>query len=433
MKHELKQDLRHDWRAIRINAAAFVKWLMFACIVGSITGVVGTAFHYAIDWATQFRGEHGWMLFFLPLAGLVIVASYRLTGMSDDKGTEFVIGAVREGRVLRFRTAPLIFLGTVLTHLTGGSAGREGAALQLGGCLSGSLGRLLRLDDKDERIITMCGMAGGFSALFGTPLAAAVFAMEVESIGVMYYAALVPCVLSALIANVISGLFGVASTSFSLAFVPDLGAVTMLQAIGLGIVFGILANLFCKAMHVGGSLYQKIQNPYLRVLLGGVLVILLSLAVGTTDYNGAGMQVIAAALAGSAVPWAFALKIVFTVLTLGAGFKGGEIVPCFFVGATCGCAAAPLLGMDAGFGAALGMVAVFCGVTNSPMTSILLGYELFGGQGLSLLALCAAVSYLLSGYSGLYHAQKILYSKTEPVFLGRKSGDGSGPQDTQHR
>lgn len=419
----MKDELKHDLAAIRTNTAAFLKWLLFACLVGGVTGVVGTAFHYSIDWATQFRTAHWWMIFFLPLAGLVIVASYRVTKMQDDRGTEFVIGAVREGRVLRFRTAPLIFLGTVLTHLTGGSAGREGAALQLGGCLSGSLGRVLRLDDKDERIITMCGMAGGFSALFGTPLAAAVFAMEVESIGVMYYAALVPCVLSALIANVISGLFGVASTSFTLAAIPELSAISLLQAIGLGIVFGALASLFCRAMHIGGTLYKKIENPYLRIVVGGCIVALLSLLVRSGDYNGAGMSVISAALAGHAVPWAFALKIVFTVLTLGAGFKGGEIVPCFFVGATCGCVVAPLLGMDAGFGAALGLIAVFCGVTNSPMTSILLGYELFGGQGLALLAMCAAVSYLLSGYSGLYHEQKIIYSKTSPVFIGRKGGE----------
>ena len=275
----MKDELKHDLAAIRTNTATFLKWLLFACLVGGVTGVVGTAFHYSIDWVTQFRTAHRWMIFLLPLAGLVIVASYRVTKMQDDRGTEFVIGAVREGRVLRFRTAPLIFLGTVLTHLTGGSAGREGAALQLGGCLSGSLGRVLRLDDKDERIITMCGMAGGFSALFGTPLAAAVFAMEVESIGVMYYAALVPCVLSALIANVISSLFGVASTSFTLAAIPELSAISLLQAIGLGIVFGALASLFCRAMHIGGTLYKKIENPYLRIVVGGCIVALLSLLV----------------------------------------------------------------------------------------------------------------------------------------------------------
>ena len=415
--------LSHDLSAIKNNAAAFVKWLLFACLIGGIMGVVGSGFHYAIDWGTELRQAHRWLVCLLPVAGLVIVASYHVTRMEDDRGTEFVLASVREGKALRFRTAPLIFLGTVLTHLTGGSAGREGAALQLGGCISGSLGRVLRLDDKDERVITMCGMAAGFSALFGTPLSAAVFAMEVESIGVMYYAALVPCVLSALIADLISSLLGVTSTAYTLTAVPCFSPVVFLQVIGLGVLCGALASLFCRAMRLGGRLYGKLSNPYLRIALGGVLVAGLSLLEGSGDYNGAGMQVITAALAGSAVPWAFVLKILFTVLTLGAGFKGGEIVPCFFVGATFGCVVAPLMGMDAGFGAALGLVAVFCGVTNSPMTSILLGYELFGGQGVALMALCASVSYLLSGYSGLYKEQKIMYSKTSPVFIDRKSGD----------
>ena len=415
--------LSHDLSAIKNNAAAFVKWILFACLIGGVMGVVGSGFHYAIDWGTNLRQAHRWLVCLLPVAGLVIVASYHVTRMEDDRGTEFVLASVREGKALRFRTAPLIFVGTVLTHLTGGSAGREGAALQLGGCISGSLGRLLRLDDKDERVITMCGMAAGFSALFGTPLSAAVFAMEVESIGVMYYAALVPCVLSALIADLISSLLGVTSTAYTLETVPGFSPVVFLQVIGLGVLCGALASLFCRAMRLGGRLYGKLSNPYLRIVLGGVLVAGLSLLEGSGDYNGAGMQVISAALAGSAVPWAFVLKILFTVLTLGAGFKGGEIVPCFFVGATFGCVVAPLMGMDAGFGAALGLVAVFCGVTNSPMTSILLGYELFGGQGVALMALCAAVSYLLSGYSGLYKEQKIMYSKTSPVFIDRKSGD----------
>lgn len=415
--------LSHDLSAIKNNTAAFLKWLLFACLIGGIMGVVGSGFHYAIDWGTSLRQAHRWLVCLLPVAGLIIVASYHITRMEDDRGTEFVLTSVREGKPLRFRTAPLIFLGTVLTHLTGGSAGREGAALQLGGCISGSLGRIMKLDDKDERVITMCGMAAGFSALFGTPLSAAVFAMEVESIGVMYYAALVPCVLSALIADLISSLLGVASTSYTLSAVPGFSPVVFLQVIGLGVLCGALASLFCRAMRLGGKLYAKLSNPYLRIALGGVLVAGLSLLEGSGDYNGAGMQVISAALAGHAVPWAFVLKILFTVLTLGAGFKGGEIVPCFFVGATFGCVVAPLIGMNPGFGAALGLVAVFCGVTNSPMTSILLGYELFGGQGVALMALCAAVSYLLSGYSGLYKEQKILYSKTSPTFIDRKSGD----------
>jgi H+/Cl- antiporter ClcA len=397
----------------------FCKWLVFSAVIGVVVGVIGALFHHAIEWGTELRGEHGWLLYLLPVAGLVIVASYRITGMADDKGTEFILSSVRDNKPLRIRTAPLIFLGTVLTHLTGGSAGREGAALQLGGTISSTLGRLVKLDEKDERVITMCGMAAGFSALFGTPLAAAVFAMEVVSVGVMYYAAAVPCVLAALVAQMVAGVLQVTPTAFSLAAVPDLTPLSLVQIVALGAGCACVAVLFCWVMHKTPAVYGRItQNPYLRVALGGVVVVLLSLLVGR-DYNGAGMNIIEKALNGDAKPYAFLLKILLTAITLGAGFKGGEIVPAFFAGATFGCVVGAILGLPAGFAAAVGMVAVFCGVTNCPMTSILLAYELFGGVGLPLFALGCVVAYMLSGYSGLYHAQKIVYSKLRPEFVDR--------------
>lgn len=413
----LKEKLRH-WNAYGLTLA---KWLLFALVVGLTVGVAGALFHKAINWGTSFREGHGWVLFLLPLAGLLIVFAYRITGMSDDKGTEYIIGAVREGRILRIRTAPLIFFSTVLTHLTGGSAGREGAALQLGGSMSNFIGRLLHLDEKDDRIITMCGMAAGFSALFGTPLAAAVMSMEVVSVGVMYYSAIVPCIFSALIAQGVAVAMGIAPTAFVVSGVPELGPLVLLQLVGLGILCALVSILFCGLMHLAPKVYGKItENPYLRVLLGGVLVVGLSLLLGR-DYNGAGVGIIQNALDGEARPEAFVLKILFTALTLAAGFKGGEIVPAFFCGATFGCFYGALLGLPASFSAAVGLVAVFCGVTNCPLTSILLAYELFGGEGLPLYALTIAVSYMLSGYSGLYHAQKIVYSKLRPEFVNRET------------
>ena len=400
-------------------ALTLLKWLAFSLVVGITVGSIGALFHKTIDLATELRGEYPWILYFLPVAGLLIVWAYHVTGMSDDKGTEYIIGAVREGRRLRIRTAPLIFLGTVLTHLTGGSAGREGAALQLGGSISNFIGRLVHLDEKDDRIITMCGMAAGFSALFGTPLAAAVMAMEVVSVGVMYYSAIVPCVLSALIAQVVAGFVGVAPTVFSVSVVPNLEPLVMVQVVGFGVLCAMVSILFCTIMHLVPRGYDKItKNPYLRALLGGVIVLLLSLALGR-DYNGAGVDVIQNAIDGSARPEAFLLKVFFTALTLSAGFKGGEIVPAFFCGATFGCFYGALLGLPSSFAAAAGMTAVFCGVTNCPLTSILLSYELFGGEGLPLYALCCAVSYMLSGYSGLYHAQKIVYSKLRPEYINK--------------
>jgi H+/Cl- antiporter ClcA len=408
-------------KSIWENGTTLLTWIVFSCLIGVIVGVVGAAFHHAIDGVTQLRGTYPWLLYLLTVAGVVIVGSYQVTGMSDDRGTEFVVASVRDGKVLRIRTAPLIFLGTVLTHLCGGSSGREGAALQLGGCISSSMGKLLHLDGKDERVITMAGMAAGFSALFGTPLAAAVFAMELVSVGVMYYAAIVPCVLSALVAQLVAGKLGVTPTSFQLLSVPDLSALNLVRLVGLGILCALVAVLFCMIMHIMPKLYGLVtKQPYVKAILGGVVVVLLSLAVGT-DYNGAGMGVIAEAVAGNAKPEAFLIKIILTALTLAAGYKGGEIVPAFFAGATFGCLAGGLLGLSPSFGAAAGMVAVFCGVTNCPLTSILLAYELFGGEGVALFAVVIAVSYMLSGYWSLYGAQKIMYSKTKAEFIDRET------------
>jgi H+/Cl- antiporter ClcA len=422
-KETLKTDFPvKRWRkSIWENGTTFLKWLLFSCIIGLVVGAIGAGFHHAIEAVTELRGEYPWLLYLLPVAGLVIVASYHLTGMSDDKGTEFVVASVRDGKTLRIRTAPLIFLGTVLTHLCGGSSGREGAALQLGGCISSSIGKWMHLDGKDSRVITMAGMAAGFSALFGTPIAAAVFAMELVSVGVMYYAAIVPCVLSALIAQMVAGWMQVTPTSFQLLSVPEVSPLNLLRLLGLGVLCAVVAVLFCLLMHLSPKLYGRItKNPYLKALLGGVIVVLLSLVVGG-DYNGAGMPVIAQAVAGEARPEAFLIKIILTSLTLAAGYKGGEIVPAFFAGATFGCVAGGLLGLSPSFGAAAGMVAVFCGVTNCPLTSILLAYELFGGQGVALFALVIAVSYMLSGYWSLYSAQKIMYSKTKAEFVDRNT------------
>lgn len=405
------------------EGVAFFKWCLLSILVGLSVGVVGAGLHHAVEIATELRLEHPWLLYLLPLAGLIIVGLYRLCGMGKDKGTDFVLASVRDARVLKPQTVPLIFVATTLTHLCGGSAGREGAALQVGGVMAASLGRLLRLEEKDERMITMAGMAAGFSALFGTPLAAAVFALEVVSVGLLHYAAIVPCFLSALIANITANALGCGNTAFALVGAPALTPLTLVQVVVLGVLCAVLANFFCHAMEgVHHVFHARLHNPAVRVVTGGVLVILLTLVFGR-DYNGAGMPMIEKALAGSTVPWAFVLKILFTAITLSAGFKGGEIVPSFFVGATFGCLVSPLLGLHPGFGAAVGMVCVFCGVTNAPLASLLLAVELFGGVGLGLLAAAIAVSFLLSGDLGLYHEQHLIFSKVKPVFHHNSASD----------
>ena len=406
------------------EALTFLKWVLYACNIGLIVGAVAVAFHYGIDWAAQFRAHQPWVILFLPLGGVVIVLLYRWSGMERDRGTNLVLTAVREAEPIRLRTAPLIFLSTILTHLVGGSAGREGAALQIGGSIGHKLGCLLKLDDRDLHIITAAGMAAGFSALFGTPIGAAVFAMEVVSVGVMYYSAIIPCFLSAFLAKLVAGFFGISSPALAVQGVPELTFLSLLSLLALGGLCALVAILFCGAMQLGGLCYSKLTSRrWVRAALGGLVVVLLTLLSGTTDYNGAGMDVILRAVAGTAVPWAFLLKILFTVLTLRAGYKGGEIVPAFFIGATFGCVAGPLLGLSASFGAAAGMIAVFCGVTNCPLTSILLAYVLFAGVGMAPMTLTIAAAYMLSGYCGLYHEQLIMYSKTKSRFIRQNAGE----------
>ena len=393
------------------------KWLVLAVAVGLACGVIGTAFHMGVHEATLLRGEHPWLLWCLPLAGLVIVGLYKLT-KTEGQGTNAVIDQVHLGKGLPILLLPAIFLGTVLTHLCGGSAGREGAALQMGGTIGFHTGRLFRLDDKDLRIATLAGMAAFFSALFGTPLTAAIFSIVVISVGVMYHAAMFPCLTAALTAYGVSLLLGVEPTRFAVEM-PALAAGTMLRVGVLAVLCALVSVLFCGVMHTAEHLMEKyFPNPWVRVVAGGFAVIALTFLCGTTDYNGAGMDVVTAAVEqGTAHPAAFLLKLLFTAVTLAAGFKGGEVVPSFFVGATFGCVVGPLLGMPAGASAAIGLVAVFCGATNCPLASTLLSIELFGDAGLLYFALACVISYMLSGYSGLYSSQTILYSKLKAQYI----------------
>ena len=412
-----------DTKAIRtalrrwgLYVRTFIKWTAAAAVIGAACGLVGTLFHFGVHEVTAFRGTHPWVLYLLPLAGLVIVGFYKLTG-TDGLGTDDIIDAVHQGKLLPILLLPAIFFGTILTHLCGGSAGREGAALQMGGTIGQYLGRHFQLDDRDLRVATLAGMAAFFSALFGTPLAATVFAIMVISIGVIYHVALYPSLLAALVAYGVSIHLGVEPTRFAVS-VPEQTVGIFVRVALLGVLCALVSILFCQVMHGAGHLMKRIRNPWLRVVCGGAAIIVLTLIFGT-DYNGAGMEIVTAAVEQGtvAVPWAFLLKLIFTAITLAAGFKGGEVVPSFFVGATFGCAAAPLLGLPAGFGAAVGLAAVFCGVTNCPLASTLLAVELFGAEGLLYFALACCLSYMLSGYQGLYSSQTILYSKLKAQFI----------------
>ena len=396
---------------------AFFKWLAIAAVTGAVSGLVGSAFYASVASATALRETHGWLLWLLPAAGAAIALLYRLTKL-DGLGTDAIIDAIHAGRKISPLLVPVIFVSTAATHLFGGSAGREGAALQIGGSLGQNIAKLFRLDDKDMRLATLCGMSALFSALFGTPLTATIFALEVISVGELYYAGLVPCLASSLAAFAVTRLFNIAPTHFDVA-APALTAGLLWRVAVLGVICALMSVVLCETMHRSEKLTKKlVPDSILRAVMGGCAIIALTFLVGTTDYNGAGTQVIALAVeGGQARPWDFALKLLFTAVTLSSGFKGGEMVPTFFIGSTLGCALGPVLGIPAGFAAAVGLAAVFCGAVNCPVAATILAIELFGADGAIYFAVAIAISYMLSGYTGLYRSQKIIYSKLKAEYI----------------
>ena len=407
-------------RSAREMARMLLRWLVLALPIGLLCGGIGTAFHLAVEAVTELRGAHGWLLWLLPAAGLAIVALYKGT-KCEGVGTNNVIRAVQSGEAVSPLLVPAIFFGTVLTHLCGGSAGREGAALQMGGSIGYNIAKLFHFPDHDRRTATVCGMAAFFSALFGTPLAATLFAMMVEDVGLTFTSAFVPAFTSALIAYGCSLVFGIAPTHFALT-APELNVRTALLVILLGVACAAVSRLFCYTLHFMEHTVPKLlPNPWVRVFAGGVLVVGFSYLFGVGRYNGAGMSVIIAAVEqGQALPWDFLCKIFLTALTLACGFKGGEVVPSFFVGATFGCVVGPLLGLPAEFAAAVGLVSIFCGATNVLIPSILLGFELFSGAGLELIALGCGICFMLSGHHGLYSSQTFVTNKLRSEYMSHK-------------
>lgn len=394
---------------------AFGKWVLAAGVLGAVCGLVGAGFHKTVDLVTEIRMEHVWLVWFLPLAGLITLALYRLCKVSFSAGTNLIIETVTTNEHVPILLAPLIFVGTALSHLFGASVGREGAALQLGGSIGHNFGELFRFDEEDVRVLSMCGMAACFSALFGTPLTASVFVLEVISVGTLRYNAFLPCIVSSYVSVMIARSLGVMPLSFVLpGGVPAFTPVLALKTAGLAALAAVVGIVFCVCVHKAGHFAEKyLSNPYLRIAVGGAVMAVLTWAFKLYDYNGAGTQIISAAIEGEAEPFAFLLKILLTALCVGAGFRGGEIVPTMFIGATFGCVMAPLLGLPADFGAGLCLVALFCSVVNCPIASIFLAAELFGTADLPLFAIAVAVSFVLSGYFGLYSSQKIVFSKVK--------------------
>ena len=405
---------------------AFLKWALLGILIGGLGGLLGAGFHHTLHFVTHVRGEHSWLIFLLPVGGLLTVLWYRLLRLQSNRGTNEIIDAALDGHFVSPLVAPGIFVATSMTHLFGGSAGREGAALQLGGSMASLLGKLFKLKLQDRKLLIMSGMSAVFAGLFGTPLTACLFTMMFESVGTIFSPALLPCYLAAYTASTVSGMLGVHAETFLLEITIDLSLNSLWRLVALAVAIALLGNLMCRLFHEAEHQAAKwFPNRAMRILVGACLIVGMTLLVGDHRFNGAGMDMALQAVGGQTDWYSFLLKMLFTAITLSAGFKGGEIVPTFCIGATFGCLLGGLLGLDAGITAALGLVGLFCCATNSPLASIVLSVEMFGTTNLYLFALICVICAVLSGRTGLYSSRNL--NTSQSAFLGENNREKKTP------
>jgi H+/Cl- antiporter ClcA len=412
-------------------ARHLLKWMAIVTPVSVIVGSIVAFFLWLLDAATKFRWQHQWLLFLLPIAGIGIYFLYKLWGKSAEAGSNLIMDEIHQPQDgVPVRMTPLILITTVITHLFGGSAGREGTAVQIGGSVASLLGKWFRLSKEDVRIILMAGVAAGFGAVFGTPLTGAIFALEFLAIGRIKYDALIPCLMASILADLVCSAWGIHHTEYQILFSGSksftfpfihFDFLLLAKVAFAGLAFGLSAYTFSFLSHsIKHYAHRLIKaRRWLIPVFGGTIIILLTLLLNTQDYLGLGVtsiypdgaSIVNAFKQGGVNEWSWLWKLLFTAITLGAGFKGGEVTPLFFIGAALGNTIAEITGAPVDLFAGLGFIAVFAGATNTPLACIIMGIELFGTENVLYFAVACFIAYSFSGHSGIYTAQRVAVTK----------------------
>lgn len=399
--------LRKNANEVKVIANHFIKWFFLSAISGGVVGLVISLFLKSLQYATATRENNPWIIYLLPFGGALVSYLYLKYGGDSSKGNNLIIERINNGGgYVPFKMTPLVFLGTFITHLFGGSAGREGTGVQIGASISSKLGRLINLKGMDHTILIISGVSSGFGVVFGTPIAGTVFGLEVSSIGKMRYDAIIPCLISSFIGNQIATLLKVQHTHYHMNGITDNPSI-FYKVIFCAVIFGLVSKLFSELTHYLKKYFsEKIPNPCVKSFIGGILIIALVLILNTRIYLGLSLDLLGNSFEVKIIGYAFLLKLIFTSITLATGFQGGEVTPLFVIGATLGNFLSSIVNLPISFLSGLGMISVFCGATKTPLASFIMGVELFGAENIKYIFMACIISYVFSGKSGIYSSQE---------------------------
>lgn len=389
------------------------KWIFICILIGTASGSASAFFLVALDWVTHCREQNNWLIWLLPIGGLLIGLGYHYWGKSVVKGNNLLLEEYEKPqKTIPLKMAPLVLFGTLITHLFGGSAGREGTAVQMGGAIADQFTSIFKLDTASRKTILILGISAGFASVFGTPLAGALFALEVLFFSKISFKSIPLSFLVAYIAYFTVEFWHVKHTHYSIPILPEMSLTTLFYILTVSVLFGLAAMLFSRSTHFWSQLFSKnISYPPLRPFVGGILLAIAIYFIGTTKYIGLGIPVIIDSFTTANSSYDFLLKILFTGFTLGAGFKGGEVTPLFFVGATLGSALSLIVPLPVALLAGMGFVAVFSGATHTPIACTVMGMELFGIESGVFIGIACLIAYFSSGSVGIYNAQIVKGAK----------------------